>query len=363
MRTLLVAVILAIAASGSALAQGTQSSDQSSDLGEARAATIERFRLTGAPRATSIPAVRRGLEELEREPCDKDAIVNLGKALQNAGFRREAANAHVRYSDTCRGHAPSLRAAVNLLLNLSDYTAATQTATDLIKLEPHGDNGYFLRALAFEKNGFPQRAIEDYATAIELFGDKSRIASVSYFAMARNFEKLGKPCDAIAPIEAWVALNPVRYDTSQTRAMIGDFMAKGKCPTPKGSEDVFPVVGGKTVHLAATINGVEGTFILDTGATFVSVKKAFADKAKIAVEDGSSMKLNTANGQVDARMGRAKSVQLKSLKADDVAVAVQTDGRSSYGDGVDGLLGMSFLSRFQVTMDAKSVRLKTRGAR
>lgn len=362
MRTYLAALGLVAVVTGNTLAQQPPQGDPA-DMGAAMLATIERFRLGNAPRATSVPSVKRGLEELQREPCDKDAIVNLGKALQNAGYRREAANAHIRFSETCRGHAPSLRAAVNLLLNLSDYTAATQAATDLINLEPHGDNGYFLRALASENNGFPQKAIEDYTTAIELFGDKSKISSASYFAMARNFDKLGKPCDAVAPIEAWVALNPVRYDTSQTRAMVGDYMAKGKCPTPKGSEDVFPVVGGRTVHLSATINGVRGTFILDTGATFVSVKKAFADKAKIATEDGSSIKLHTANGQVDARMGRAQSVQLKSLKAEDVPVAVQTDGRSSYGEGVDGLLGMSLLSRFQVTMDTKSVRLKTRGTR
>lgn len=360
LKAIVMVVVLTIAAAGGLNAQ---QSAGGGDNGEAMTAVIERFKLAGSPAAASGMTVRRRLAELQREPCDKDAIAALGKALQDSGFRREAANAFIAFSDTCKEHVPSLRAAANILLRLSDYTAATQVATDIIKLEPHQDNGYFLRALAFEGNGFHQRAIEDYTTAIELFGDKSKIASVSYFAMAKNFEKLGKFCDAIGPIEAWIALNPVRNDTGQTRTMIADYMSKGKCPTPKGSEDVFPVVNGRTVQLSATINGVKGNFILDTGATFVSVKKSFADKARISVDGGSALKLNTANGQVDAKMGRAQSVQLKALQAQDVPVAVQTDGRDGYGNGIDGLLGMSFLSRFQITMDAKSVRLKTRGGR
>jgi len=101
-------------------------------------------------------------------------------------------------------------------------------ASNLIKLEPFSDNGYYLRAVAHDRGGSPKKAIDDYVTAIELFGNKDRIASVSYFAMARSYEKLGQFCDAILPIEAWVSLNPARYDTSQTRAIIADYTTKGR---------------------------------------------------------------------------------------------------------------------------------------
>ena len=39
---------------------------------------------------------------------------------------------------------------------------------------------------------------------------------------------------------------------------------------------------------------------------------------------------------------------------------VQDDAKGSYGDGVDGLLGMSFLSRFKVTMDTQTVKISSR---
>ena len=39
---------------------------------------------------------------------------------------------------------------------------------------------------------------------------------------------------------------------------------------------------------------------------------------------------------------------------------VQDDAKGTYGEGVDGLLGMSFLSRFKVTVDARAVRISGR---
>ena len=70
-----------------------------------------RFQIDLPPRARVTLAISQALEELEREPCDKTAIQNLGKALGTNGYRREAAKAHIRFSETCGGHVLSLREA------------------------------------------------------------------------------------------------------------------------------------------------------------------------------------------------------------------------------------------------------------
>src|SRR5262249_56742354 len=140
--------------------------------------------------------------------CDKQPTGDLGKALESAGYRREAVTALMRYSETCGGHAPSLRTAVNVLLTLSDYGTAVVVSSKLIELEPFNDNGYFLRAVAYDRGGSSQKAIDDYTTAIELFGNKQTISSVSYLGMARAYEKLGQFCDAVLPLEASLALSP-----------------------------------------------------------------------------------------------------------------------------------------------------------
>jgi aspartyl protease family protein len=314
--------------------------------------------------AVAHDSVRKALEELEREPCDQKAIVDLGVALDRHGYRREGAKAHIKFSQLCGGHAPSLRAAVNILLNLSDYAAAESAASDLIVMEPFGDNGYYLRAIACENLGLYRKAIDDYSTAIELYANKSRISSVSYEGLARSYDKLGRSCDAAASIETWVSINPAGRETSQSRSMIRYYQSKGACSAAPGpKEEVFAVSRpNHVVTLQVTVNGVRGNFVLDTGATFVSMKSSFAQKANVSIDQDSSLKLSTANGIADAKRGLAKSIQLRSLQALDVSVAVQSDSQGLYGPNIDGLLGMSFLSRFNVVMDGKTVKVKKANA-
>jgi clan AA aspartic protease (TIGR02281 family) len=271
----------------------------------------------------------------------------------------------VSFSGACGGHAPSLRAAANLLLALSDYSGAAAAASDLIKLDPQDDGGYHLRALANDRAGLAKKAIDDYAMAVALFANKSNMSSDSSLAMARNYEKLGQFCDAEVAVESWVALNPERNDSSRIQAIIADYTAKGKCDAPNARrEEVIKIPPRKNVvRLPVTVNGVRGTFIMDTGASFVTMSAGFAEKAKVQVDQDFKLKMHTANGVVEGKRGHAATVQLRSLQAKDVVVAVQPSAQATYGDGVDGLLGMSFLSRFKVSIDTEAIRISNRTAK
>jgi aspartyl protease family protein len=319
--------------------------------------TLARLAIDVPKNVAANAAIRQPLEELGRERCDKEAISHLAKALDQAGYRREAAVAQVNFSSQCGGHAPALRGAVNMLLKLSDYTTAEHIASDLIRLDPFSDNGDFLRALAHDGNKSFKSAIDDYVTAIELFGNKDRISSISYYNMARDYERLEQFCDAMLPIERWVALDPSRHDTSQTRAMLSDYAAKGGCAAANsGGIEIFPAARpGSVVKVPVVINNVSGTFIFDTGASFVVMKTRFAQKANIDVEQGSTVRLHTANGVIDGKRGRADMIQLRSLKARGVPVVVEADDAAAYG--AEGLLGLSFLSRFNLTIDGNSVKI------
>jgi aspartyl protease family protein len=68
----------------------------------------------------------------------------------------------------------------------------------------------------------------------------------------------------------------------------------------------------------------------------------------------------TANGQSKAKLSRADKVALGKLEATNVPVAIQTTDDKSFGAGVDGLLGMSFLSRFEVQMAGGVIEVRTR---
>ena len=65
-----------------------------------------------------------------------------------------------------------------MLLDISDYSRSIELADRLIEMQPNDDNGYYLRALAYDRDNKCEQAIADYSSAIELFGDKDKISSV-----------------------------------------------------------------------------------------------------------------------------------------------------------------------------------------
>jgi len=90
-----------------------------------------------------------------------------------------------------------------------------------------------------------------------------------------------------------------------------------------------------------------------------------AHRGKARIPDGGSsdITLITANGEAKAKLSKADKVVLGKLEAVNVPVAVQGGDDKGFGAGVDGLLGMSFLSRFEVQMAGGSIEIRTRQPR
>ncbi|MBZ9557961.1 MULTISPECIES: TIGR02281 family clan AA aspartic protease [Modicisalibacter] len=96
-------------------------------------------------------------------------------------------------------------------------------------------------------------------------------------------------------------------------------------------------------HFVASgrINGEPVTFLLDTGASLVSIPADLADR--LGLERGVRATFDTANGRAEGFMTTLDRVSLGGLEARDV--------RGSINPGIGGdtaLLGMSFLGRFDI---------------
>jgi clan AA aspartic protease (TIGR02281 family) len=111
------------------------------------------------------------------------------------------------------------------------------------------------------------------------------------------------------------------------------------------------------------INGTRGLFILDTGASFVAVQQEFAKRAKLPMDQGSKMTLHTANGDTSGILSKAEAVKLGRLAAMNVPVVVQTSPEKLYGKTIDGLLGLSFLSRFEVQIANGYIEVRGRNSK
>jgi clan AA aspartic protease (TIGR02281 family) len=314
-------------------------------------------------RAARDPYVWLRLEELKREPCDQKSIDDLAVMLDHLGYRREAANGLDKFFHNCGAPLSALDRSINIYLKLTDYEKAVEVADEYVRQAPSDHNAHYLRGVALEGVKDFRRALVDYADTIELFSDKKAVGSQVFVRMAGAYAALGQFCEAAAPLNMWVSLDVANRDSSRTQRMIDDYESRGNCVSSKQSQkERFPVRGQKNVvTVKAEINGVRGVFILDTGASYLSVKSTFADRAKIPQTDLSEITLMTANGVAKAKLSKADKVVLGKLEATNVPVAVQRVDDKSYGEGVDGLLGMSFLSRFEVQMAGGFIEVRTRG--
>jgi aspartyl protease family protein len=103
-------------------------------------------------------------------------------------------------------------------------------------------------------------------------------------------------------------------------------------------------------YLEGAVNGVPVTFMIDTGATYVSVSESFARQARLP--EGVPGYFSTANGTVEGRIVKGQAVEAEGFKVSGLSVAVTPLG------GKKGLLGQNFLKRFEVSQSQDVMRLK-----
>lgn len=112
---------------------------------------------------------------------------------------------------------------------------------------------------------------------------------------------------------------------------------------------------GRDGHYRAPgrINGQPVDFLVDTGATQVAIPEDLA--RRIGLRAGRPFQARTANGVAIAYATRLDSVFLGGLEARDVAGSIIANPG---GDEV--LLGMSFLSRYEIGIRDGEMRLRAR---
>ena len=107
--------------------------------------------------------------------------------------------------------------------------------------------------------------------------------------------------------------------------------------------------------IMGSINGGSVRFLVDTGATFVSLPAAEAKRLGIDYLRGQRGQMQTANG-----IATAYRVKLDTVKIGDITVN-NVDAVVSENDALGvTLLGMSFLNRMEMKRDGQSMTLSKR---
>jgi clan AA aspartic protease (TIGR02281 family) len=299
------------------------------------------------------------LDQLRREPCDREAIQPLAKMLVSFGYPREAATAARKFGERCGYSAKLLEEAYAALTRINDFTGAVAVANEMIKLDQARSRYRYLRGLAYEGMKNPRGALSDYISALQLFTDLSNVAVSEFYRISRMYAAIGRYCDAITPLEMYISYDVTKRQTAQLTKMITEYANDGSCRAhyASGSDKVWIT---KNNVVDVTINGVKARMLVDTGASMVSITPGLAARARILPDEQNLMTFQVVGGTVQSAPGYAQLIQVGQTSAASVPVAISVGREAAFGDQIDGLLGMTFLARFNFTFSSGILELKPR---
>lgn len=292
---------------------------------------------------------------LEASPCEEDLMVMLAGRLARAGRDREVIERGEAFLAAC-GHAPRVLWKIRFAHHrLGEHAEAERAATRLLEKNPVDGDYACWRAESREHQGKLEEAAADYEQCIAL-RPHMRAAPVR---LARVYHHLGRPCDSISPL-----VQRLHYNPGQGRRLVG---WSGLTVTELASQ---LATSAECQHLAVTgqallpfgddlrargevaIDGREkGVFVVDTTVSHVLVQKAFADR--IGLSAGPRvLRVWTPRGLQQAKLAVAGRLEVEGASAPRVPLAIVEDLPDAAG-----VLGLSFLLRFQTTATEKGYAL------
>lgn len=148
----------------------------------------------------------------------------------------------------------------------------------------------------------------------------------------------------------------VEYDGGRHRLIVGQQAVSigNQSSGGSGRTVVIPVDSRGHFYTSGSINGASMNFMVDTGATLVSMGRSDALKAGIDFTKGEPGISQTANGST-----RVWRVRLDTVRVGDVTLR-NVDGVVHGGDLPFVLLGASFLNRMEMRRDGTTLMLRQR---
>lgn len=299
------------------------------------------------------PPTRNIAIRLNEEPCNRTLATQFANSLSSAA-EYAATISFVRYTEKKCGPNEDLLTPLSLAQKKSgDFDGAEKTIARIIELYPNAARAYFERGEVRAAHGDYSGSYEDFRKAIYVYSDPSTILYRGFDALAKDAVKLGRPCEAVATIQDYIAFDSLKRRSPELLGLIADWRKQGACPSAfgNGTTRIKYARNAGGIILPVKVNGVEGRMVIDTGASRTALTKAFAARANIKPASDDGALVHTANGSVWAMGGRAKKISLGSATTGNVPVFIQTEGQKGFGPDIDGLLGLSFLGNFKFTLN------------
>jgi clan AA aspartic protease (TIGR02281 family) len=233
---------------------------------------------------------------------------------------------------------------------------AKVVAEQMVELIPQSGQARMQLAASLVNLGQHEDAIEQYTWVFQLI-HPSTIGYSIYTKVIDSLENVGRGCDAIDFYRLMLRQrNPGNAEDVQSR--IDVLQNKFTCGSSASEIIRVATKNGKVSSINVSINGVDGEFVFDTGASVTSVNLGFANKSGLKLNSKNKVKIHTANGSSYAFNSHSKKIQVENVDigSGQIIVLQNTDSLGKY----DGLLGMNIISRFDIDKNDSEWILKNK---
>ena len=203
----------------------------------------------------------------------------------------------------------------------------------------------------------------DYAAAERAFRDAIGYAPADpllRYHRAAALTQLGRWDEAIDEYQRVMQLRPHAELAAASRKALKDLQPLSRrAPVRRaGDESTIRLERAGGGWLAeVVVNDTQGArFLVDTGASVTVLSPEMADSLGIKPPSrGRVIKLQTLSGEIEAPIVTVPSLRVGELEANDVVAVIHP-----MVEGLDGILGNTFLARYTVTLDARRGLLTVR---
>lgn len=277
----------------------------------------------------------------DRTPCEKAVVRKLVVRLNEEHRYAEAVDDARAYFARCDDF-PRLRwDLVHALQELGRHPEAIEQETLLITRDPYDSDFWWWRGEDRAKARQPAQALADYRQSLA----NSEDASGSRFAAARVLdvvEDAGRPCEGVAALEFFVSVHGGSLGR-QLEAELAELDRKAGCAAGAGVGGTeLPSLAAGPARVKVQVGAVVGTFQVDERCGTTALTRAFAERAAVAP---TATALDTiALGAIRPGVAATAAITTGKASAPGVEVAIVPE----LPDGLDGVLGLSYLWLFEL---------------
>lgn len=173
---------------------------------------------------------------LVEKPCDRAKTHMLVETVLESGDYQGVVERSEAFFEHCGEFSELLWLTYAAHKHLEEWEAAVADAGKLIEDDPTDHDFRWWRGIVYEQMGELDKAAADYEAALQLTPGLDGIP----FNLADIYEKQGRYCEAVVPLESFLTHNPdVDWDTADSIRERSEALRElGQCPAPLPVEPI-----------------------------------------------------------------------------------------------------------------------------